>query len=67
MARVKFFNTDKDFGFIVPDDGRKDVFVQVKDLNKSGIEFFSKDQHVSYETKEDRDKIVATHIKILTP
>ena len=66
-GQVKFFNTDKGFGFIVPDDGGKDVFVHVKDLSKSGIEFLSKDQHVSYETKEDRGKVVAVNIRIITP
>lgn len=64
---VKFFNTDKEFGFIVPDDGGKDVFVHVKDLSKSGIEFLSKDQHVSYETKENQGKVIAVNIRIITP
>jgi CspA family cold shock protein len=68
MARgsVKFFNTDKGFGFIVPDDGGKDVFIHANDVLKSGIELLSKDQHVSYETKEDRDRIVAANIRIIT-
>jgi CspA family cold shock protein len=64
---VKFFNTDKGFGFIVPDDGGKDVFVHVKDLSKSGIEFLSKDQQVSYETKENQGKVIAVNIRIITP
>lgn len=64
---VKFFNTYKGFGFIVPDDGGKDVFVHVKDLSKSGIEFLSKDQHVSYETKENQGKVIAVNIRIITP
>ena len=66
-GRVKFFNTDKGFGFIVPDDGGKDVFVHVKDLSKLGIEFLSKDQHVSYETKENQGKVIAVNIRIITP
>ena len=66
-GRVKFFNTDKGFGFIVPDDGGKDVFVHVKDLSKSGIEFLSKDQQVSYETKENQGKVIAVNIRIITP
>jgi CspA family cold shock protein len=66
-GRVKFFNTDKGFGFIIPDDGGKDVFVHATDVLKSGIAFLSKDQHVSYETKEDRDRIVAINIRMLTP
>jgi CspA family cold shock protein len=66
-GQVKFFNTDKGFGFIVPDDGGKDVFVHVKDLSKSGIEFLSKDQQVSYETKENQGKVIAVNIRIITP
>lgn len=64
---VKFFNTDKGFGFIFLDDGGKDVFVHVKDLSQSGIEFLSKDQRISYETKEDRGKVVAVNIRIIMP
>ena len=64
---VKFFNKDKGFGFIVPDDGGKDVFIHANDVLKSGIEFLSKDQNISYETKEDRDRIVAVNIRIITP
>ena len=66
-GKVKFFNTDKGFSFIVPDDDGKDVFVHVKDLSKSGIEFLSKDQHVSYETKENQGKVIAVNIRIITP
>ena len=64
-GRVKFFNTDKGFGFIVPDEGGKDVFIHANDVLKSGIELLSKDQHVRYETQEDRCKVVAVNIRIL--
>jgi len=66
-GKVKFFNTDKGFGFIIPEDGGKDVFVHVKDLSQSGIKFLSKDQRISYETKEDRGKVVAVNIRIIMP
>ena len=64
---VKWFNSQKGYGFIQPQGGGKDVFVHVKDLSKSGIEFLSKDQHVSYETKENQGKVIAVNIRIITP
>ena len=37
-GRVKFFNTDRGFGFILPDDGGPDVFVHVHDVETAGME-----------------------------
>jgi CspA family cold shock protein len=38
-GRVKFFNTDRGFGFIVPDDGSPDVFVHVHEVEAAGIKW----------------------------
>lgn len=51
---VKFFNTDKGFGFIKPDDGAADIFVHISALQASGLTSLSENQKVSFETEPDR-------------
>ena len=66
-GKVNFYDEIKGFGFITPDAGGVDVFFHVKELTASGIEEIAKNQHVSYETKEDRGRIAATNIRLLLP
>ena len=51
---VKFFNTQKGFGFITPSDGGKDVFVHISAVERAGMRTLNKDQRVSYELETDR-------------
>jgi cold shock protein len=51
---VKWFNTQKGFGFIQPDDGGKDVFVHVSALERAGIRDLQEGQKISFELVEDR-------------
>jgi CspA family cold shock protein len=48
---VKWFNADKGFGFITPDDGTKDVFVHQSAINSSGYRDLREGAKVSYETE----------------
>ncbi len=50
---VKFFNNDKGFGFISPDDGSKDCFVHISDVERSGMTSLSENQKVSFEAQPD--------------
>lgn len=50
---VKFFNSQKGFGFIQPDDGTQDVFVHVTALERAGISGLAEAQKVSFETEVD--------------
>lgn len=50
---VKFFNTQKGFGFIAPDDGGKDVFVHATALERAGVDQLLEGQKVSFTTEED--------------
>ncbi len=52
---VKWFNADKGFGFIAPDEGGKDVFVHITALREAGLESLQDDQKVSYELQSGRD------------
>ncbi|MBL4890635.1 MAG: cold-shock protein [Rhizobiaceae bacterium] len=50
---VKFYNSQKGFGFIQPDDGQQDVFVHATALEKAGISSLADGQKVSFETEVD--------------
>jgi cold shock protein len=51
---VKFYNSQKGFGFIQPEDGGKDVFVHATALERAGLRSLSEGQVVSFDTQEDR-------------
>jgi CspA family cold shock protein len=51
---VKFYNDQKGFGFIQPDDGGKDVFVHATALERAGLRSLAEGQKVSFDTQEDR-------------
>jgi cold shock protein len=51
---VKFYNTQKGFGFIQPEDGGKDVFVHATALERAGMSSLVEGQKVSFDTQEDR-------------
>lgn len=61
---VKFYNDQKGYGFIQPDNGGKDVFVHATALQRSGMNGLAEGQKVSFETGEDRrtGKIAVTEI-----
>lgn len=51
---VKFYNAQKGYGFIKPDDGGKDVFVHATALERAGMRILTEGQRVSFDTQEDR-------------
>ena len=61
---VKWFNPDKGFGFIAPQDGGKDVFVHITALQAAGISNLSDGQKVSYDVVTERGKLAASNLKL---
>lgn len=51
---VKFFNNDKGYGFIAPEDGSGDAFVHISAVERAGMRTLDKDQRISYELETDR-------------
>ena len=51
---VKFYNSQKGYGFITPDDGGKDVFVHVTAVEQSGINQLDEGVRISFETEPDK-------------
>jgi len=65
-GRVKFFNIDRGFGFILPDDGGPDVFVHVHDVETAGITTLVKGQLLTYSTAPTRDgRLKAVNLRLL--
>jgi CspA family cold shock protein len=60
---VKFFNTQKGFGFIQPNDGSKDVFVHISAVQRAGLDTLVEGQQVSYEVVNERGKPAAGNLK----
>ena len=67
IGTVKFFNQQKGYGFIQPDDGGKDAFVHISAVERSGLNGLRENQRVSYELQEDgRGKMAAANLKDAT-
>ncbi len=61
---VKFFNTDKGYGFIAPEGGGNDAFVHISAVERAGMRTLDKDQRVSYELEKDqRGKTSAVNLQ----
>ena len=54
QGTVKWFNGQKGFGFIQPDDGGKDVFVHISAVERAGMSNLNEGQKISYEVVADR-------------
>jgi cold shock protein len=67
-GRVKFFNTDRGYGFIAPDDGGPDVFVHVHDVEAAGMKMLVAGQVVAYRVGPARDgRSKAVDLRLLDP
>ena len=61
---VKWFNATKGFGFIVPNDGGKDVFVHITAVQAAGLKLLIEGQSLSYEVVMERGKTAASNLKL---
>ena len=63
---VKWFNPQKGYGFIQPDDGSKDVFVHISALERAGLSSLNEGQKVSFDLERGQQgKTSATNLKSL--
>ena len=51
---VKFFNADKGYGFIAPDNGGPDAFVHITAVERAGMATLNQNQRVTYDLEQDR-------------
>ncbi|MDD3797887.1 MAG: cold-shock protein [Novosphingobium sp.] len=55
IGKVKFFNTDKGYGFIQPEDGGKDSFVHISAVQAAGMHTLNVDQRLSYDVETGKN------------
>ena len=68
VGTVKWFNGQKGFGFIAPDDGSKDVFVHISAVERAGMDGLSEGQKVAFDLEADpkSGKQAAANLKAAT-
>jgi CspA family cold shock protein len=64
VGTVKWFNAQKGFGFIQPNDGGKDVFVHISAVERAGLSSLREGQKVRYEIARDRGKDAAANLAL---
>ena len=60
---VKFFNSQKGFGFIQPDDGGKDVFVHISAVERAGMRSLNEGQKLRYDVVSERSEWSAANLQ----
>jgi CspA family cold shock protein len=60
---VKWFNAHKGFGFLLPDNGGKDVFVHISAVERAGLRDLQEGQKVTYDIQVERGKEVAGNLR----
>jgi CspA family cold shock protein len=63
VGTVKFFNSQKGFGFIQPTDGGPDVFVHVSAVERAGMRGLVEGQKISYDVVSERGKTAASNLQ----
>ena len=66
IGKVKWFNSQKGYGFIEPEGGTQDVFVHITAVQNSGLDGLSEDQAISFDLEEEQNgKTSAVNLKSL--
>lgn len=65
QGTVKWFNPTKGFGFIMPDNGSKDIFVHISAVQKAGLNGLDEGQKVEYDVVQNRGKEAADNLKLV--
>jgi Cold shock proteins len=59
---VKWFNTSKGYGFITPDDGEKDAFVHISEVERSGMGRLNEGQRVNFQIRREAKGLKAINL-----
>ncbi len=64
IGTVKWFNATKGYGFIMPQDGGRDVFVHITAVHAAGLKGLNDGQAVSYDVVMERGKSAAANLRL---
>ena len=62
-GKVKWFNSKKGYGFITEDKTERDIFLHISSLEKSRLRILKEDQKISFDIKEEKEKLQAINLK----
>jgi cold shock protein len=65
IGTVKWFNAEKGFGFIAPEDGSADVFAHYSAINSGGFRSLEENQRVEFETQQGPKGLQAANIRVI--
>jgi cold shock protein len=64
-GRVKFFNDQKGFGFVMPENGGNDIYLHASALRRSGIQVLSPEQRIRYSTRQGNKGVEVDKIELI--
>tara|TARA_B100000029_G_C17285923_1_gene855191 strand:+ start:213 stop:416 length:204 start_codon:yes stop_codon:yes gene_type:complete len=64
-GKVKWFNPNKGYGFISPEEGSKDIFVHMTTVQKAGLKTLIEGQEVSYDEATNKGRVSAGNLKLI--
>lgn len=64
-GKIKFFNDQKGFGFVMPDSGNGDIYLHASALRRSGVQQVEPDQRIRYSTRQGNKGVEVDRVEIL--
>ncbi|WP_274563734.1 cold-shock protein [Streptomyces spiramyceticus] len=64
-GKVKFFNADKGFGFITPEDGGSDIYVHYSEIQSGGYRSLEENQRVEFDVGRGAQGLQATNVRVI--
>jgi cold shock protein len=62
-GKIKWFNWNKGYGFIAPNDGSKDVFVHITAVKEANIQTMEEGQEIEFDLQDKDNKVSAVNLK----